>query len=178
MGVCGGLLVLRKREGENLEKEGGCFYIGRSNWFVKAIYDKLPWINFCSKKDPEDDMKPEDSQQSWKNRVDINMFSYNLALLVLTILHGLYTKVFDYWEPEAIESGNDITDDNDGDENEWEEGDLPIEAFVFKHGLMNTYLQFFFVHLQLMMIIGLCCDGGRSYTSRFFRTKVMQVHNY
>ena len=36
------------------------------------------------------------------------------------------------------------------------------------------FLQTHLVHLQLTIVIGLCMDGGKSFVSRFLRTKMMQ----
>ncbi len=158
MGVCAGLLCLRKSDGQSMDKEGGFFFINRSNAFVKDVYDKLPWVNFWSKKESED-LDSGSSQKSWKNRLDLNMFSYNLFLFVFTLLSALYIHALDYWKtPE----GKDPTE-------------VPAEVQIFRGGAFNVWLQFAFVHMQLMIIVGLCYDGGQSISSRFFRTKVMQV---
>ena len=42
-------------------------------------------------------------------------------------------------------------------------------------GMFVVILQFTDCYLQLMITVGLCLDGGRSITNRFFSTKVMQV---
>ena len=36
------------------------------------------------------------------------------------------------------------------------------------------FLQLTSCYLQLMIIVGLCLDGGKSHTSRFLKTRVMQ----
>ncbi len=157
MGVCMGLLVLRKSEGQNLEKEGGCFTVSRANWFVKQMFDNYP-MYVCGKKSQED-LDQESSQKSWRSRVDWNMLFYNLSMIVFIVLHAVYNYHLDYWKTA------------DGKDPEH----LPWEVFNLKTGQYNVYYQFIMVHYQLMIVVGLCCDGGLSYTSRFFRTKVMQV---
>ena len=51
----------------------------------------------------------------------------------------------------------------------------PIVKFFFKTDeFWKYFLQTFLPHLQLIIVIGLCMDGGKSFVSRFLRTKVMQ----
>ena len=45
-----------------------------------------------------------------------------------------------------------------------------IDHKVFKWALPETFGQFF-----LIVIVGLCLDGGKSIFSRFFNTKPLQV---
>ena len=48
-------------------------------------------------------------------------------------------------------------------------------AFFFqKDKFWGTILQYFAIHSQLTIIIGLCMDAGESLTSKFLRTKGMQ----
>ena len=48
-------------------------------------------------------------------------------------------------------------------------------AYFFKHdNFWGAFLQYFAVHGFLIIIIGLCMDGGESLTSKFLRTKAMQ----
>ena len=49
-----------------------------------------------------------------------------------------------------------------------------VEFFFKGDDFWGTYLQIFAVHLQLTIVVGLCMDDGKSLTSRFLRTKVMQ----
>ena len=39
---------------------------------------------------------------------------------------------------------------------------------------IRPLLQVFACHLQLMMIVGMCLDSGKSLTTQFFRTRIMQ----
>ena len=51
----------------------------------------------------------------------------------------------------------------------------PTVKFFFKTDeFWKYFLQTFLPHLQLIIVIGLCMDGGKSFVSRFLRTKVMQ----
>ena len=51
----------------------------------------------------------------------------------------------------------------------------PMVKFFFKTDeFWKYFLQTFLPHLQLIIVIGLCMDGGESFVSRFLRTKLMQ----
>ena len=50
-----------------------------------------------------------------------------------------------------------------------------IDHKVFKWALPETFGQFFLCYVQLMIIVGLCLDGGKSIFSRFFNKKPLQV---
>lgn len=51
----------------------------------------------------------------------------------------------------------------------------PVVKFFFQgDGFWKFFLQTHLPHLQLIIIVGLCMDGGKSIASRFLRTKMMQ----
>ena len=56
-----------------------------------------------------------------------------------------------------------------------EDADKSIDYKIFKWALPSTFGQFFFCHVQLMIIVGLCLDGGHSVFARFFNTKPLQA---
>ena len=45
---------------------------------------------------------------------------------------------------------------------------------IFMYSFPGVYMQMTSCYLQLMIIVGLCLDSGKSSTSRFFKTKIMQ----
>ena len=45
---------------------------------------------------------------------------------------------------------------------------------IFNGDILGCGLQMTICYTQLMIIVGLCLDDGKSFTSRFFNTKVMQ----
>ena len=45
---------------------------------------------------------------------------------------------------------------------------------ALKGPLISHLLQVFACHLQLMIIVGMCLDSGKSWTTRFFKTRFMQ----
>ena len=49
-----------------------------------------------------------------------------------------------------------------------------VSRFFQDAGTFGILLQFFAVHSQLIIIIGLCMDDGHSLTAKFLRTKIMQ----
>ena len=52
----------------------------------------------------------------------------------------------------------------------------PVPAFceIFLQTDLGGYLQFALVYVQLMVIVGLCMDNGKSMITKFFNTKLMQ----
>ena len=48
------------------------------------------------------------------------------------------------------------------------------EAEVFRDAWPSAIMQLTACYSQLMIIVGLCMDGGRSLTARFFNTRVLQ----
>ena len=46
--------------------------------------------------------------------------------------------------------------------------------FLYGNNRLGGPLQVFAVYLQLMIIVGLCLDHGISWTSQFFKTRVLQ----
>ena len=46
--------------------------------------------------------------------------------------------------------------------------------FLYGNNRLGGPLQVFAVYLQLMIIVGLCLDSGKSWTTRFFKTRIMQ----
>ena len=51
---------------------------------------------------------------------------------------------------------------------------LNVKNVIFQDGWFGTAGQLLFVQIQLMMIVGLCLDGGRSLFSKFYKTRIMQ----
>ena len=51
---------------------------------------------------------------------------------------------------------------------------LNVKNVIFQDGWFGTAGQLLFVQIQLMMIVGLCLDGGQSLFSKFYKTRIMQ----
>ena len=45
---------------------------------------------------------------------------------------------------------------------------------IFRYAIPGGFLQLSSCYLQLMIIVGLCLDFGKSWTGQFFRTRIMQ----
>ena len=50
----------------------------------------------------------------------------------------------------------------------------PADVVIFKDAMFGAILQFTACYTQLMIIVGLCLDNGKSISSQFFNTKLMQ----
>ena len=121
---------------------------------------------------------------------------YLLILSIFSILNAVYTieenesgievcnlvsRYPDECKNSTIEGGFQIngsylaplTDDNDI----WTYP-KSIDYKIFKWALPSIYGHFFFCNVQLMIIVGLCLDGGGSFLAKFFNTKPMQVSCY
>ena len=48
------------------------------------------------------------------------------------------------------------------------------QNFNKEYLFLGMFLQLTSCYIQLMIIVGLCLDGGKSHTSRFLKTRVMQ----
>ena len=120
---------------------------------------------------------------------------YLLILSIFSILNAVYTieenesgievcnlvsRYPDECKNSTIEGGFQIngsylaplTDDNDI----WTYP-KSIDYKIFKWALPSIYGHFFFCNVQLMIIVGLCLDGGDSILAKFFNTKPMQASN-
>jgi hypothetical protein len=118
-------------------------------------------------------------KKAWKKRVDLDSGYYFFLLFAAALLNTLYQyEVVDYWKPDDIIDGpnQDVivnkTTTIASNETHYE---MPFEVSLFKHGLLGFYWQLFACYTQMMIIVGLCSDGGKSYFSRFCRTSVIQV---
>ena len=58
--------------------------------------------------------------------------------------------------------------------NRYKGAEKPFDVQLFKDGWFGTFGQLLLVQIQLMMIVGLCLDGGRSLFSKFYKTRIMQ----
>ena len=105
------------------------------------------------------DMKMNDIseyQRSWRRRVDINMGYYIGQLILFISLNIIY---------------NFPLSDEKGPTAEFFRAAGAEGSTIYQPG---SILQLTACHTQLMIIVGLCMDGGRSLTARFFNTTVMQ----
>ena len=119
-------------------------------------------------------------QKSWKRRVNLNGTFYIFVLFGLAIANVVYTVVYFGYDERAIAAEKNISDSINGTElaalrdEIWQYATLDYK--FFKWAVPSTYLQFYACYGQLMIIVGLCLDGGQSVYARFFKTKVLQVN--
>ena len=85
-------------------------------------------------------------KKSWKRRVDVLMFCYFGFITCLSTLNILEKlKIIDW--------NFNITIDK-------------LQGKIF--------FQFLLCYIQCKMIVGICLDGGKSFSSRFFQTRLMK----
>ena len=110
----------------------------------------------------------------WKRRATVNSIYYFGLLAVCAILNIMFK--LDMFNIQASKEADFEAD--------MVENDTKIEKYEFScqnsyepmscHGGLEILFQFYLCHTQLMIIIGLCLDGGRSMVTKFFNTKTMQ----
>ena len=157
MGVCAGVLCQRMHSGD----EDAVDRIGRTsdkNFLLSFIEDLL--IPMPCVKSPK--VSKEQKEKSWARRVDINSFFYFGLLLILAGLNIGYTLKDWIWEEEIYYY------------NKFKDAEKPFDVQFFKDGWFGTFGQLLMVQIQLMMIVGLCLDGGKSLFSKFYKTRIMQ----
>ena len=102
-----------------------------------------------------------------------------MLLLALSILNAVYTvdlindNIANKEECknstlDTIDYGKCILEDGDDKEKS-------VDYQIFKWALPSIFGQFYFCYVQLMIIVGLCLDGGRSIFAKFFNTKPLQA---
>ena len=163
--------------------------------FIEDVFFPIPFV--ISKKSSNqiiDEKQVQAKQNSWARRVNLNGGYYLLALFIFSILNAVYTI-------EENESGIEVCnlvsrypdECNNSTMKEFKKNGsylTPIltddiwtypksmDYKIFKWALPSIYGHFFFCNVQLMIIVGLCLDGGGSFLAKFFNTKPMQASDY
>ena len=128
--------------------KGSCF-----STFVKDNH--FPWP--CAEKSSDKKVTEiSEYQKSWRRRVDINMGYYIGQLIIFITLHAIFKFPLSHVE---------------GPISEFFRSSGAEAATIYQPG---SILQLTACHTQLMIIVGLCLDGGQSMTARFFTTSPMQ----
>ena len=168
--------------------------------FIEDVFFPIPFL--ISKKDSNQIIINEEQikvkQKSWARRVNLNGGYYILALLILSILNAVYTieekisgievcNLVSRYPDEICNNNSTIIRDfpknssyltpQQTDDNIWTYP-KSIDYKIFKWALPSIYGHFFFCNLQLMIIVGLCLDGGGSILAKFFNTKPMQASDF
>jgi hypothetical protein len=130
---------------------------------MDLLLDIFPFIY---KKPAAPQMTMEEKEEIWKHQVDRNFLLYGIILALFSLMHILYHNILGYWrEEEEIVDPRYPISKNAGFE---------VKLFGLSSG-MAYFLKIYLCQFQLRMIIGLCSDGGKSYVSKFLRSKAMQV---
>ena len=144
------------------------------NIFLALFEDTLfPFIRYCRIKEVKEDVDIGAQQKVWSKRTNINSIIYFGLLFTLAILNVVYTFMLNGYCDEKVnlENGTVIIKEDEACENAT---NSRLDVLIFKEGLPASFLQYTSVYLQLMIIVGLCFDGGQSLVSKFFRTKTMK----
>ena len=102
-----------------------------------------------------------------------------MLLLALSILNAVYTvdlindniatkEQCKNSTLDTIDYGKCILEDGNDKEKS-------VDYQIFKWALPSIFGQFYFCYVQLMIIVGLCLDGGQSIFAKFFNTKPLQA---
>ena len=161
--------------------------------FIEDVFFPIPFV--ISKKDSNQIIHNEEQikvkQKSWARRVNLNGGYYFLVLFIFSILNAVYTieenisgiEVCNLVSRYPDEICNNSTMMRDFQKNgSYLTDDVwtypkSIDYKIFKWALPSIYGHFFFCNVQLMIIVGLCLDGGDSILAKFFNTKPMQASN-
>lgn len=148
MGMLGGLQVLRTHNCNQTFED--------PNLSQNLLHTILPWrcssIKHCTIKEKEKTLLNEnaDTKKTWRKRVDFNAFLH-VGFVCGTFTTRLLLGII-YPEDSIAAS--------------------LASNMVYLHSV-NSFFQFFAVHSQLTIIIGLCMDDGDSLTSKFLRTRCL-----
>ena len=162
--------------------------------FIEDVFLPIPFV--ISKKNSNQIIINEEQikvkQKSWARRVNLNGGYYFLVLFIFSILNAVYTieenisgievcnLVSRY--PDEISCNNSTMMRDFQKNGSYLTDDVwtypkSIDYKIFKWALPSIYGHFFFCNVQLMIIVGLCLDGGDSILAKFFNTKPMQASN-
>ena len=126
----------------------------------------------------EDQIDMESKINLWKRRTTVNSIYYFGLLAVFAILNIMFRLDMFNIQPSYEEAFEADLVENDTKTEKFEfsceNSSEPIACDIFGNGSLGIGFQFSLCHTQLMVIVGLCLDGGRSVATKFFNTKTMQ----
>ncbi len=160
MGISAGILCNRLRQKDTDQDHALRPVFGTFGTFIMDNFYLSNLAALSCKKLKTNETSKDELQKFWKKRVDLN-FGFYCALIALFIgIQVLFKHDSNYVKfIEDLKSKNET---------------VPVYITAFKDGWPAFLMQIYCILPQLMIIIGLCLDGGQSWTSSFFRTKVMQ----
>lgn len=133
------------------------------NWLLSWIEDlaiPIPWVSKTN-----GTRSADEKAKTWKRRTNLNAtvnFSIIVGCATWMSYHIVSLKIQHFKQEKLKDQGINVT----------EELVIPPDFIGLLH--FSYYCQIVLVNLQLMIIVGLCCDQGQSKFSQFFKTKVMQ----
>ena len=110
-----------------------------------------PWA-FCQKEVDADNLSNSQEKSFWRRRVNINAGFYNGILILFSILNVAIIIL----ENDKMVLMNDV-------------------FHLFRNSEFSADWQIWLVHLQLMIIVGLCLDGGESLFATLLNLEPIQV---
>ena len=120
----------------------------------------------------------EKQQKSWRRRTDLNALSYFGTLAIFLTLNIIFTIQEEQETEQELEANQTLTEENFGNETmiESEEPEIewPFYVSFFKDGHPGSWMQLYACLVQLSIIVGLCLDNGKSFTSRY---KLLEKYN-
>lgn len=151
MGVFAGVLCNRIQQGDK-DAYGRLGIYNKTCWLWAFLVDFWsPWA-FCQKEVDADNLSNSQEKSFWRRRVNINAGFYNGILILFSILNVAIIILENY----KMVIHSDI-------------------IHFFRKNAFSADWQIWFVHWQLMIIVGLCLDGGESIFAKFLNLEPLQV---
>ena len=151
MGLYAGILCTRIQKGDK-DAYGRLGLYNKSCGLWAFLVDFFgPWP-FCQRQVEVKNLSVPQEETFWKRRTNINAGFYHGLLIIFSILNVVYIILGKY----------DLVKQDDA-------------HHFFRDSHLSADWQIWLVHLQLMIIVGLCLDGGKSLLAKFLNLEPMQV---
>ena len=157
------------------------------NCFLSFINDNIwPWPFHGKVTTTGDDSKTKQNSCTLCHRVTTNLF-FNFGLLVVATILNVLFKI-DIFGIVHINDATNSTINNGSKIQDFQDLEHPVETWevncesttqpflclLFTDGGIGAYFQLLLCYNQMMIIVCLCLDEGRSVMSKLFNSKVMQ----
>ena len=113
-------------------------------------------------------------QKTWKRRLYVSSIFYFGLLAILITLEILIKLNIINLLPALMEIDPSQNVTFNASVSVCDTSPVPAFCEIFLQTDLGGYLQFALVYVQLMVIVGLCMDNGKSMITKFFNTKLMQ----
>ena len=151
MGVFAGVLCNRIQKGDK-DAYGRLGLYNKSCWLWAFLVDFWSPFPFCQREVDADNLSNSQEKSFWRRRVNVNAGFYNGILILFSILNVAIFILENY----KMVIMNDVFN-------------------IFRWSKFSGDWQIWFVHWQLMIIVGLCLDGGESIFAKFLNLEPLQV---